>query len=126
MTTHSRIATNIAVLTLDNPPVNGLGLDTRAALAAGVERALADPAVAGIVIQGAGKVFCGGADIREFDSPKMLAEPNLHQLIAQRFVARFGGAIADQFPNTPPCHWWRYAGSCTRQPHARRSWCGNC
>ena len=83
MTTHSRIATNIAVLTLDNPPVNGLGLDTRAALAAGIERALADPAVAGIVIQGAGKVFCGGADIREFDSPKMLAEPNLHQLIAR-------------------------------------------
>ena len=83
MTTHFRTTAHIAVLTLDNPPVNGLGLDTRAALAAGIDAALADPEIAAIVIRGAGKVFCGGADIREFDSPKMLAEPNLHQLIAQ-------------------------------------------
>ena len=34
---------SVAVITLDNPPVNGLGFATRAACAAGVERAEADP-----------------------------------------------------------------------------------
>ncbi len=72
---------NVAVITLNNPPVNGLGYDTRVALAAGVERAVADNAVAAIVITGAGKAFSGGADIKEFGSPKSVAEPNLLSLI---------------------------------------------
>ena len=72
---------DVAVVTLDNPPVNGLGYDTRVQLAAGVERAGADPAVRAIVITGAGKAFSGGADIREFGSPKAVAEPNLLSLI---------------------------------------------
>jgi len=71
----------VAVITLDNPPVNGLGFETRLEVAQGIERALADAAVLGIVITGAGKNFCGGADIREFGGPKSLAEPNLHSLI---------------------------------------------
>ena len=71
----------VAVVTMDNPPVNGLGYDTRVGIAAGVEKAWADPAVRAIVITGAGKVFSGGADIREFGSPKSLAEPNLLSLI---------------------------------------------
>jgi 3-hydroxyacyl-CoA dehydrogenase len=72
---------NVAVITLDNPPVNGLGFDTRSGVAAGVERAVADKAVVGIVITGAGKAFSGGADIKEFGSPKAIAEPNLLSLI---------------------------------------------
>ncbi len=71
----------VAVITLDNPPVNGLGYATRVAVAEGVERAGADPAVSAIVITGGGKAFSGGADIREFGSPKALAEPNLLSLI---------------------------------------------
>jgi 3-hydroxyacyl-CoA dehydrogenase len=71
----------VAVITLSNPPVNGLGFDTRMGVAAGVERAVADAAVVGIVITGAGKAFSGGADIKEFGSPKALAEPNLLSLI---------------------------------------------
>jgi 3-hydroxyacyl-CoA dehydrogenase len=81
MTTDYQAHDNVAVLTLNNPPVNGLGLATRIALVAGLERALADPAIVAIVIAGAGKSFCGGADIREFGSPKALAEPNLLTLI---------------------------------------------
>jgi 3-hydroxyacyl-CoA dehydrogenase len=46
---------NVAVITLDNPPVNGLGYDTRAGVAAGIGQAVADPAVVAIVITGAGK-----------------------------------------------------------------------
>ncbi|MFM7532022.1 MAG: 3-hydroxyacyl-CoA dehydrogenase NAD-binding domain-containing protein, partial [Rubrivivax sp.] len=71
----------VAVITLDNPPVNGLGYDTRVQIAQGVERALADPGVVAMVLTGAGRAFSGGADIREFGSPKAVAEPNLLSLI---------------------------------------------
>ncbi|HZT56880.1 MAG TPA: enoyl-CoA hydratase/isomerase family protein, partial [Burkholderiaceae bacterium] len=71
----------VAVITLNNPPVNGLGHATRLGIVQGLERAQADPAVKAIVITGAGKAFSGGADIKEFGSPKALAEPNLHSVI---------------------------------------------
>ena len=73
----------VAVITLNNPPVNGLGHATRLAVAEGVEQAENDPAIKAIVITGAGKAFSGGADIREFGSPKALAEPNLGSLITR-------------------------------------------
>ena len=47
----------VAVITMDNPPVNGLGYDTRVGIAAGVERAWADAAVQAIVVTGAGNVI---------------------------------------------------------------------
>jgi 3-hydroxyacyl-CoA dehydrogenase len=72
---------NVAVITMNNPPVNGLGFDTRRGIADGVARAQADAAVKAIVITGAGKAFSGGADIKEFGSPKAIAEPNLLSLI---------------------------------------------
>ena len=71
----------VAVITLANPPVNGLGLATRTAAVAGIRQALADASVKAIVITGAGKAFSGGADIKEFNSPKALTEPTLHTLI---------------------------------------------
>ena len=71
----------VAVITLNNPPVNGLGHATRTAAVEGVRRALEDDAVKAIVITGAGKAFSGGADIKEFNSPKALQEPTLHSLI---------------------------------------------
>ena len=71
----------VAVITLNNPPVNGLGLATRQAIAAGIEQAVADAAIKAVVITGAGKAFSGGADIREFGSPKAIQEPNLLSLI---------------------------------------------
>ncbi len=73
---------DVAVVTLDNPPVNGLGYATRVEFAAGIERAAADASVRAIVVTGAGKAFSGGADIKEFGSPKAIAEPNLLSLIA--------------------------------------------
>ena len=71
----------VAVITLDNPPVNGLGYDTRVEFAAGVNRAMADAAIKAVVITGAGRAYSGGADIKEFGSPKATAEPNLLSLI---------------------------------------------
>ncbi|MBC7666819.1 MAG: enoyl-CoA hydratase/isomerase family protein, partial [Caulobacter sp.] len=73
----------VAVITLNNPPVNGLGFETRKAVAEAVEKAEDDAAVKAIVITGAGKAFSGGADIKEFGSPKALAEPNLLSLISR-------------------------------------------
>jgi enoyl-CoA hydratase len=79
---HYRQEGDVAVIALDNPPVNGLGSALRAGIVAGVQRALADPAVKAIVVTGAGKVFSGGADIREFNTPKMFDEPGLSAVIA--------------------------------------------
>ena len=70
MTASYEVRGAVAVITLNNPPVNGLGYDTRRGIADGLDRANADPAVKAIVITGAGKAFSGGADIREFGSPK--------------------------------------------------------
>jgi 3-hydroxyacyl-CoA dehydrogenase len=72
---------SVAVVTLSNPPVNGLGLATRTAAVNAIQQAEADEAIKAIVITGAGKAFSGGADIREFNSPKALTEPTLHTLI---------------------------------------------
>ncbi|WP_186052772.1 3-hydroxyacyl-CoA dehydrogenase NAD-binding domain-containing protein [Burkholderia gladioli] len=72
----------VAVITLNNPPVNGLGYSTRAGVMDGLDRALQDPAVTAIVLTGAGRAFSGGADITEFNTPKALQEPSLHTLIA--------------------------------------------
>jgi 3-hydroxyacyl-CoA dehydrogenase len=81
MTTHYEVRNGVAVLTLDNPPVNGLSHAVRVAYAEGLARANADPAVKAIVVTGAGKAFSGGADIKEFGTPKALAEPNLLSII---------------------------------------------
>ncbi|WP_342116979.1 3-hydroxyacyl-CoA dehydrogenase NAD-binding domain-containing protein [Pseudoduganella sp. OTU4001] len=72
---------SIAVISLNNPPVNGLGLATRSAAIEGIRRAQDDDAVKAVVLTGAGKAFSGGADIKEFNSPKALTEPTLHTLI---------------------------------------------
>ncbi|MYN66739.1 MAG: 3-hydroxyacyl-CoA dehydrogenase [Acidobacteria bacterium] len=60
---------DVALLRLTNPPVNGLSFAMRAALGERVAQALADEAVKAIVIAGADRMFCGGADIREFSAP---------------------------------------------------------
>ncbi|MFA9219223.1 MAG: enoyl-CoA hydratase/isomerase family protein, partial [Sphingomonadaceae bacterium] len=82
MSAEYQVQGTVAVITLNNPPVNGLGLATRAAAVAGIKQALADDAIKAIVITGAGKAFSGGADIKEFNTPAALAEPSLATLIA--------------------------------------------
>lgn len=74
---HTRHDGDVAVLTLDNPPVNGFGLQQRRLLIDALDAAAADPAVRAIVVTGAGALFSGGADIREFGKPEMIASPHL-------------------------------------------------
>jgi 3-hydroxyacyl-CoA dehydrogenase len=70
-----------AVISFANPPVNGLSHPVRAGISAALERAQTDPSVRVIVLTGAGGLFSGGADIREFGTPASTAEPTLRQLI---------------------------------------------
>ncbi|TWD87056.1 short chain enoyl-CoA hydratase /3-hydroxyacyl-CoA dehydrogenase [Variovorax beijingensis] len=57
---------DVFVVTIDNPPVNALGVDVRRGLVAAIEAAEADGAAAAVLIVGAGRNFIAGADIREF------------------------------------------------------------
>ena len=59
----------IAVVTLNSPPVNALSATVREGLKAGFEAAIADDAVKAIVLICAGKTFIAGADISEFGKP---------------------------------------------------------
>ena len=68
---------DVAILRLDNPPVNGLSWAMRGLLGERIAAMLADGTVRAIVIAGAGRMFCGGADIREFNDPPPPNAPNL-------------------------------------------------
>ena len=87
----------IAVLRLDNPPVNSLGHELREALVADLERANADPGIDALVLIGSPAGFSAGADIREFGTPKATAYPALRDVIgecessAKPVIAAVGG-----------------------------------
>jgi 3-hydroxyacyl-CoA dehydrogenase len=81
MTARYETRDGVAILSLDNPPVNGLGLATRTGIVEGIDRARQDPAVAAIVITGAGRAFSAGADIREFNTPKAAQAPTLWTML---------------------------------------------
>jgi 3-hydroxyacyl-CoA dehydrogenase len=83
---NERIVDGVAVLTMDKPPVNGLGHGLRSGLWAAIERLEADPAVRALVITGSDKAFSGGADITEFGTAAALAEPHL-PMLTQRIEA---------------------------------------
>src|SRR3954463_13926981 len=100
----------IAVITLDNPPVNGLSNAVRTGLLQHLKAADADPAVKAVVIIGAGKAFCGGADIREFNAPRL--KPDLPEVNEQQdamkkpLVAAIGGfALGGGLELALACHY---------------------
>ena len=70
----------VAVLTLDNPPVNALSHGVRFGLKTGIEKAEEDGSVTAVVIYCEGRTFIAGADITEFSS--MPKEPGLHEVLA--------------------------------------------
>jgi len=75
----------IAVLTIDNPPVNALGQAVRAGMRDGVAAALADAGVDAVVITCAGRTFIAGADIAELERAAWRdgVGPDMHPLLAQ-------------------------------------------
>ena len=65
-TVHYEVRGNIALLSIDNPPVNPLSSGVRQGLFDGVSSALADDAIEAIVLTGMHRAFIAGADISEF------------------------------------------------------------
>lgn len=75
MSAQYEVQDGVAVISLQNPPVNSLGRATRMAVIEGVLAANADENVNAMVITGSGRGFCGGADIKEFGKPGGIKEP---------------------------------------------------
>src|SRR5277367_1839981 len=57
---------NVAIITIDNPPVNALSPGVPEGILEGIEQANADTEVKAIVVIGGGRTFIAGADIKEF------------------------------------------------------------
>lgn len=81
--TRYQVHGDVAVITMDNPPVNGLGLDLRLGVSQAIEAAERDLQVRAVVIIGTANGFSGGADIREFGTPKITAAPTMRTLVSE-------------------------------------------
>jgi 3-hydroxyacyl-CoA dehydrogenase len=106
---------DVAVITVDNPPVNALSQAVRQGLVERIEEAEADQAVTAIVIACAGRTFIAGADIKEFGKPPL--EPFLPDVVnriedCQKPVvaAIHGTALGGGFEVALGCH-YRIASS---------------
>ena len=115
-----RLAGDVAILEIANPPVNALSLAVREGLMEGLERAAADPAVVAVVIAGAGGAFPAGADINEIASGLALKAPMILDVQARMeamgkplVAALEGNALGGGFELALTCH-WRVATPATR------------
>src|ERR1700688_1327989 len=68
---------DVAIMTIDNPPVNALSPGVPEGILEGIEKANADPQVAAIVVIGGGRTFIAGADIKEFGKITSGSRPRL-------------------------------------------------
>ena len=100
----------VAVLVVNNPPVNALSHGVRLGLRDGLRQAVGDPGVRAIVIACAGRTFIAGADITEFGKPPK--EPGLHEVLdaieaSPKPVAAaiHGTALGGGLEVTLACHW---------------------
>ena len=75
------IKDRIALITFQNPPVNGMSYALRKSLVVFVDQAEADSGVDAIVITGSARAFSGGADVTEFGTPRVLQQPILRVVI---------------------------------------------
>lgn len=73
----------VAVLSINNPTVNALNLDTRVALIERITTLEKDADVIAIILMGSGRGFSGGADVGEFGTADAMAEPNLRTLVVR-------------------------------------------
>ncbi|MCA0405352.1 MAG: enoyl-CoA hydratase/isomerase family protein [Proteobacteria bacterium] len=77
---HFEIEGDVAVIIIDNPPINAGSLDVRHGVLEAIERLGSDAALSAAIIIGGGKTFIAGADLKEFGAP--LQDPQLPAVIA--------------------------------------------
>ncbi len=75
------IKEGVALVTFQNPPVNGMSHALRLGIVQAVDKAEADPSVQSMVLTGSQSAFSGGADVTEFGTPKVLQQPILRAVI---------------------------------------------
>jgi enoyl-CoA hydratase len=73
----ARVDGSVFLITLDNPPVNGLSHAVRVGLCELLESARQSPDISAVVIHGAGRCFSAGGDIREIGTADGMAAPGL-------------------------------------------------
>jgi 3-hydroxyacyl-CoA dehydrogenase len=80
------VTNGVAVVAIDNPPVNALSPGVPEGISAAIEKAGHDPSVSAVVIIGAGRTFVAGADIKQLEEHahgRGSGAPNLHHLLKQ-------------------------------------------
>jgi 3-hydroxyacyl-CoA dehydrogenase len=107
---HYAVRDGIAVITMNNPPVNGLGNALRAGVMDALNKADADAAVKAAVLIGSARFFSGGADIREFNQKRLppdLPDVNDRQdAMKKPLVAAIGGfALGGGLELALACHY---------------------
>src|SRR3954451_12783820 len=109
---------NVAIITIDNPPVNALRHGVRKGILDNVVAARDDASIEAIILTGAGRTFVAGADITEFGKPPLA--PSLIDVIATldevkkpTIAAVHGTPRGDGLELTMGCH-FRVAAAGTR------------